>query len=391
MRDKIKALYYPDFASDNITLVKAILLFDEIHFMDRPSFTFYLGSNDFTEKPSGFGLIGADSPLRQYEASFRNHGVPLYVHEAPGGPIYGDLLESVTADVTDRQFLSRFQDGLRTSDRFLDLHIPNGKYAGGETQDSIAKKLASIDLEKYTSPLDVYLDPNLMPFEYSTPEHCLKDLVAGAIHCSAKMNFALTVSAKYGFSPLADASPFNELLSAKYRRALSAVSEKTMVAVPATDLSLAILDELVPSESLFHLNLGDVIKYRRDSERAREAFLEHLAALQPKLSVVPADGDYGKAIKNLIDTDIRPAATNFRNQMTAVHEKLFGSIAKGVVAGAPVADAHFLGDLSWPILLGMAGVAGVYTPHQTIDAALESRKVRRECAISYLLDVGKNR
>jgi hypothetical protein len=77
--------------------------------------------------------------------------------------------------------------------------------------------------------------------------------------------------------------------------------------------------------------------------------------------------------------------------MTAVHEELFGSIARGVVASAPVAVAHFLGDLSWPLLLGMAGAAGVYALHQTIDAALESRKVRRECAISYLLDVGKNR
>ena len=111
MRDKIRALYYPDFVCDNIALVKAILLFDEIHFMDRPSFTFYLGGNDLGGKPAGFGLIGAQSPLRQYEASFREHGVPLYVHEAPGGPVYGELLESVTADVTDSQFLSRFQEG----------------------------------------------------------------------------------------------------------------------------------------------------------------------------------------------------------------------------------------------------------------------------------------
>jgi hypothetical protein len=132
----------------------------------------------------------------------------------------------------------------------------------------------------------------------------------------------------------------------------------------------------VRSESLFNLNLGDVIKYRRDSARAGEAFLEQPVALQPKLSTVPTDGDYRQAIKKLIDTDIRLAATSFRNQMTAVYEKLFGLIAKGVIAGAPVAAAHFLGDLSWPLMLGMAGAAGVYTAHQAIDAALESRKVR---------------
>jgi hypothetical protein len=308
-----------------------------------------------------------------------------------GGPVHGDLLESVTADITDRNFLSRFQEGLRTSDRFLDFHIPNGKYAGGETQDSIARKVTSIDLVKYPTPLDVYENPELMPFEFSTEEHVLKGLVTCAIHCSAKMNFALSISTEYGFSPLADAAPFNELLSTKHRRALSAISETTTLAVPATDLSLAILDELVPPERLFGLKLGEVVKYRRQSEHAREAFLEHLGVLQSRLSAVPADGDYGKEIKKLIDTEIRPAATEFHNQMTAIYEKLFGSIAKGIIAGTSVAAAHFLGDLSWPLLLEMAGGAGVFLAHKAIDAALESRRVHRECAISYLLDVGTNR
>src|SRR2546422_10698276 len=66
MRDKITALYYPDFQSDPVTLIKAILLFDEIHYMDRPSFTFYLkGTNDnplaervFGKTKPAYGLGG---------------------------------------------------------------------------------------------------------------------------------------------------------------------------------------------------------------------------------------------------------------------------------------------------------------------------------------------
>jgi len=392
MRDKIRALYYPDFVSGNVTLVKAILLFDEIHFMDRPSFTFYLEEKrDFSKPPSGFGLMGADSPLRAYEASFRDNGVPLYVHKAPGGPVHGDLLESVKADITDKSFLSQFQDGLRASDRFLELHIPNGLYGGGETQESIARKVTNVNLDNYPDPLGVYLDPDLKPFDYSTDDNTLKGLVMEAIGCSAKMNFALSVSNEYGFSPLADASPFNDLLSNKYRRAMTAISERTTVAVPATDLSLAILDELVPPERLFSLTLGDAVKYRKESERAREAFLEHLAALQGKLSAVPADVDYRQAIKKLIDADIRPAATEFTNEMTTIYEKLFGSVVKGALTSTlgAAAATHFMGDLSWPQLCGMAGGVGVFLAHKAIDALLERRKACRECAISYLLDVGK--
>ena len=39
-RDPINILYYPDFFVDDSTLIKAILLFDELHFMDRPSMMF---------------------------------------------------------------------------------------------------------------------------------------------------------------------------------------------------------------------------------------------------------------------------------------------------------------------------------------------------------------
>src|ERR1700736_5982527 len=110
MRDtKINVLYYPDFFAAEPTLKKAILLFDELHFMDRPSFSFARGQS---------GLIGAPSPLRNSEALFRDKGVPLYVHPAPGGPTPDELYEQIKADLDDMEFLRRFQLGLKTSPAF---------------------------------------------------------------------------------------------------------------------------------------------------------------------------------------------------------------------------------------------------------------------------------
>ena len=40
MRDKVNVLYYAETFVDQMTLKKAILFFDKIHCMDRPSFTF---------------------------------------------------------------------------------------------------------------------------------------------------------------------------------------------------------------------------------------------------------------------------------------------------------------------------------------------------------------
>ena len=97
MRDPINVLYYPAMAANNTTLKRAILFFDGIHFINRPSFTF----------DGGLGMIGATSPLRQFEQLFRREGVPLYVHAAPGGPVRGDLNERITSDVNDSQFLKQ--------------------------------------------------------------------------------------------------------------------------------------------------------------------------------------------------------------------------------------------------------------------------------------------
>ena len=115
MRDKIRALYYPDFWVPAATLKKAILIFDEIHFMDRPSFMFGGG------RDGSVGMVGAASPIRPYEQSFSDNGVPLYVQLAPGGPAPDELLEKVEADLSDLNFMTRFQEGLRTSQHFRDL------------------------------------------------------------------------------------------------------------------------------------------------------------------------------------------------------------------------------------------------------------------------------
>src|ERR1700730_13492871 len=98
MRDRISVLYYPDFFVAKNTLKKAILLFDELHITDRPSFSF-----------AGIGgTIGAASPLRGWDAKFRNEGFPLYVHSAPMGQVTGELYGQVQGDVNDPEFLRRF-------------------------------------------------------------------------------------------------------------------------------------------------------------------------------------------------------------------------------------------------------------------------------------------
>lgn len=383
MRDQLRALYYPDCWVQAPTLKKAILLFDEIHFMDRPSFMF-----------GGFGSLGMESPIRQYEKAFRDGGVPLYVHEPIDGPVEGELLARVQADLGDLNFMTRFQEGLRISPHFRELHIQPGNYGQGETHETLFQKLAAIDLHRSRQALEVFNDPLVRHMDHTTGEGQLKILAGDAAICSGKMNVALIVGAKQGFVPLADASPYTSLLGAKYSRAV-ATSSPVYGQILATDLSLGIFDELVPAERLEKLTFGETINYRKESNSAREAFLEHLLILQTKLGQVSRDSDYAAAIDKIISTEVRPAAREFRNKLDAIYEKLVGKIAGAAIAAAGSAitwagsagAVQILGDITWQKLLGLGVAAAAYVAPKAIDALVETRAASRECALSYLLDL----
>jgi len=244
MRDtKINAFYYPDKDADRTTLKKAILLFDELHFMDRPAFTFQNTHGELIA-----GLIGMKSELRDWEALFRSEGVPLYVHPAPGGPIPEELYEQVVVDLNDQDFLGAFQQGLKSSVAFRDLNVAPGNYGAAGDQPAVVRKLIDIDLVNglgtHSTPVELFHDPHIMPFDLSTTVGCAKNLIFHAATCSAKLNYALNMGTKHGFIPLADATPYGDLLGTKYARAINKLRLSDNQ-IQLTDLSFAIFDELV--------------------------------------------------------------------------------------------------------------------------------------------------
>jgi hypothetical protein len=383
LREKVNVFYYPSMVACSATLKKAILLFDELHFIDRPSFTFHK-----------FGTIATASPLRAYEESFRQQGVQLYVHSPRDGPVQGEFLEQVTRDVNDVEFLRRFQKGLRDSAVFCGQQIPPGNYGEVGNQDDVGRELASVnvdvDMKQYANPMDLFSDESVQHFRFKTEAERAKSLVTHALTCSAMVNFALNVSQHQGIAPLADAVPYQDLLGAKYARAVRAL-ENTDSKIQLTDLSFAIFDEVVPAERLENLTFKDIVTYRKETGDAREAFLEHLAALGTRQGRVSGEGNYSGAIRDIVVTEIIPEARKFKAHIDRVYDKLFGSLATSAISflGGGAAALQILGDLSWPNLLRLAGLTGAAIGKAAIDARQEVRAAHRECAISYVLGLDK--
>lgn len=385
MRDKISVLYYPDASADQTTLKKAILFFDEIHFMDRPSFTF----------EGGMGSIGMQSPLRQFEHLFKRDGVPVWIHEPPSGRVWGDFLERIAADVNDPVFLAGFQDGLRTSDTFRLIHITPGKYPDIDTKEVVDERrladlMIALDhkdiLKGRGDAMALLTDQDTRPFSFSKPVSLLKTMIFNAAVCSAKMNLALDIGGSEGFVPFADAEPYGRLLGAKYARASGRLAGMG-VAVPAGELAFAIFDGLTPPGLLEQMRFEDVIRYRHESEKDREAFLEYLDVLRRKASSPSKEG-HAESIERLVRTEIIPAARTYENRLRTIAESFVGSLAKGVMgAGAAAGGVQLFSDLSLAKILLLAGAASAYVGQAAVDALVANRSATRECALSYILSL----
>ncbi|CDZ79484.1 hypothetical protein BN59_03802 [Legionella massiliensis] len=383
MRDKVNVLYYPDMDVSPTTLKKCILFFDEIHFMDRPALTI-----------GNFGLIGAPSPLRAVEKSFREDaGVPLYVHGVNGGVISADLLEKVKSDLSDYSFIENYRQGLTASNTFRDQQVPEGNYGSfGSNQNELIKLFDNIDSSALHSlqAIDL-LEMHISPFDVSNPEAVRAFLLHRIALCSAQINFALMEGARNGFKPLADAHPYANLLNSQYMRAvnmLGATDNKISVA----DLSFAIFDALIANECIENMDIKDVVDYRKKSEKAREEFLEYLSSIQSRQAHIPLNEDYLGEIRKLIDKEIVPAVTTFRKKLETIGEGFTSTLIKGVINGiAGFSGVHIFTDISWIQLTAFAGITGRYVLNAAVDNYFAERALRRECSISYVLSLEKHK
>lgn len=94
----------------------------------------------------------------------------------------------------------------------------------GTERDEVASMLSTVDLESalklHETPIALFGDHSILE-GYSSPLQCAKDLISRAFGCSFKMNYALESGTKEGFIPLADATPYGDLLGTKYARAIN--------------------------------------------------------------------------------------------------------------------------------------------------------------------------
>ena len=136
---------------------------------------------------------------------------------------------------------------------------------------------------------------------------------------------------------------------------------------------------------------GEVNRLRRLTNRLN-SLLAPVLPYGPHKEIVLAMTELRDELDKLIAQGVIPEALRFQAECKRVWEKMFGEIGKAAVKGASqaafagLALSYFTG-LSWLDLFvkGCAVAAPLVVP-PVLDYRRESKEIRRQNALSYLLD-----
>jgi hypothetical protein len=83
-----------------------------------------------------------------------------------------------------------------------------------------------------------------------------------------------------------------------------------------------------------------------------------LVSFHAKTEAPSNDGDYQIAIQRVVETDVRPAALEFKNKLESIHETLFGKFKGSAIKWVRGSGlTHLLAGMSWSQVLMLAGGA----------------------------------
>ncbi len=382
LKQKLRVLFYGSDICSPLAIKRAMLLFDDLHFHDRPGYFF-----------GDWGGIGSASRVRRYAYGFASEGVPVLVHDPAPSLYYGNMLEqSVAADLEDPRFSSLFFEGIRDQD-FRNLFIHDeSDYVEGKGRE-ISDAMMKLDLGGKPYDLAKYKKCTVKPFDPKSVvslEQTFVQLLAGA---SVHVSLGCLLAHQYSLIPFTEHPTFERLVALRTQR----IADREAAKEPGWSarlsfVSFKLFQSVVPDHLLGAASFKDVISYRHAASDSYNNFRAYLLKIDSRLESEAWNPSLKDELDRLIAQEVIPEALRFQAECKRIWEKMFGEIVKAAVkrasqvASAGLALSCFTG-LSWFDLFvkGCAVAAPLVVP-PVLDYRRENKEIRRQNALSYLLD-----
>jgi hypothetical protein len=359
---------------DYAALKRLVVVADEIGFMDRPGVIFGGGGD------GSWGFVGMQSPVRNWDTS----GLPVRigVHRPPSGVRATEKLYAgcAAADLANIEFVRVFLHGFTTDLGFASLFVsPDGRYPGGKSGAEVREALLA-DRTLAFEKAAWRADPPAM-FEVDTHEQRVDTLRTLLIDASTRVTSALAISADTGLVPVSESPHFARLL------AIRSLDSRYIGWTPrsAPVLGLAVARAVVPDAALEKLELKDLFEYRRTAADAYAAWSAEIDKFAARMSELPFERSE-EEIRKIITVEVAPRLIEYRREMGAARDRLWGDLVKRVVQWElPVLAFSFIADISLEkTLVGMATLAGLGLG-DIVDSIAKRDEVARKNAMAYLV------
>jgi hypothetical protein len=368
----MKLLFTGDPGCSAQTLKRLMIIGEELAFMDRPSVTV-----------GGWTMIGINSPLRQFEPAMQDTQPSLKVYTPPVGPISPLHEEYARRDLANPAFRGAFLRGLQTSDdfafKFLQLKADYGPPAG--TGENIRQALLNDPALEEAEISGPRLQGR--PFQIDTANGRLDTLRMLLTEASVRLTGTLAVASETGLLPVADDPIIAELFAMRS-------SGKEYVggtASLAPWLGLEVATAVVPDEALAKLNYTDILDYRKT---AKDAYNNWFVTINKWASEIDAmtPAEVAKHLQKLQAEKINPSIIEYRSEMKAIAEKLWGDLLKTFARyPIPALSLGYVFDFSPAKLLMTAAAALSPAIPALVDYLQANRNLDRKHASAYLIGI----
>jgi len=386
----MKCLYYPySRCVDEASLKKALLLFDELVFLDsQPQFA----RNAMIREEDKFN---ADKVEEQYLELSESRAVKILNPQSITEQFDLFVTTNVMNDIRDDEYCktainysadvwSILYERLPPS--FIEAFYPGaGRFSEAiSLQNIIKSKGDRNNLPSWIKEFAIFRFPNKNNKQiWKIFQNDYKYVIGGNPFIrldayeipflqasSLRINEALLVCSLNGYIPFTDSLIHSNLLNLKLRNTISRIKadkpfrKKVLpdieYEIPKEQLALKIIDELISSESLNKLTFSELLNYKSENIKLLERFRNKVAELSASIENVGYDDNYYRNLQRIVDKEVKPDVTEIRDELVKSYEKSFGKIiVNSVTAIIPTLSVSVIGGFSFTGILAACALAEV--------------------------------
>jgi hypothetical protein len=391
---KLKGLYYPySRCVDLEALKKAVLIFDEIYFIDpiERLIREYLLDKD------GFGNIPMVSDAYQeLEAA----GIAIRLNPFPEIRECDKLLfEAAASDEKDEEYRKLF-DSEAQEDRWGILKNKyNGAgviYASPDIEEAMYYAMRVPISEKRAREKGVYGTGRDLSSTYIMK--VAHEYVHPALGLALGINHSLVVAEREDLVPFTDSDLAYRALHLKYRRAVANALQAHLRITPGiaddqkfTALAFNVLDRFLDADELARRTVGEVVSFRNTSAEHLARFRAGMQGMAAEIDAQVWDEKFQQGALKTIQSKIASELQRLDDDLQQLYAKMFGGLLKKVASLAtPTLLGTVLAGLSPGQILGystaaITGALGISVP-EFVDMWLERRKLRAN-TLFFVLDI----